>query len=241
MSEIELLTIWMITSLSFLISLYIIKNSRQRKFQRFFARRNRTNAFRRKKAFQKEYLRQLRTKMIKPKTMRAFLPLIIMLIIVLLLVNNVIYFTVITSDSMSPTFNRGDMVLMTQYKDIQTGDIIMFSTPEEPIPVVHRVSRMDKGNISTKGDFNPTEDLWTINNSVIHSEAVTISGNPVVLKGVGTYFIEDYEAEGKYSGEIEINRLILQSMKSMAIFIFFSAVLLYIFFTIREIKQRKVS
>jgi signal peptidase len=241
MSSINMLTVWMIASLSFLIIFYVLKNGKGDGLHRFLVRRRRTRAFRRKRNYQKEYLRQLRTKMIKPKSVRAFLPLIIMLIIVLLLVNNFVFFTVITSDSMSPTFNRGDMVLMTQYKDIQSGDIIMFSTSDEPMPVVHRISRIEDGNISTKGDFNPTEDLWTINNSAVYSEAVTISGKPVVLKGVGTYFIEDYEAEGKYSGEIEINRLILQGMKSLAIFIFFTAVLLYVFFTMRELRERKVS
>jgi signal peptidase len=204
-------------------------------------RRSRTSSYRRKRVYTKEYLRQLRLKIIKPKTMRAFLPLIIMLIIVVLLINNYVYFAVITSDSMSPTFKKGDMILMTEYKDVGIGDIIMFDAPDEPFPVVHRVSNIVDENISTKGDFNYKEDLWTINNSVVYGEAVTISGNPVILKGVGTYFLEDHEPDERFSGEIEFNRLLLQGMKNLAIFIFFSAVLLYIFFTMKELRQRKVS
>jgi signal peptidase len=179
--------------------------------------------------------------MIKPKTTRALIPLSIMLLVVFLLLNNFVYFAVITSDSMSPTFNKGDMVLMTEYKDVESDDIIMFSVPEEPFPVVHRVSNIQGNNISTKGDFNYKEDLWTINNSAISSEAVTLNGKPVVLKGVGTFFIEDHEDNGRYSGEIEVNRLILQGMKDLAVFIFFICVFLYLFFTARESRVRKVS
>jgi signal peptidase I len=241
MTSFELLTIWLISSLSFLMLLHTLKNGRGQKFRTFMARRVRARSYRRKRAYSKEYLRLLRSKVIKSKPLRAFLPLMIMLVVVVLLLNNFVYFTVITSDSMSPTFSRGDMVLMTKHKDVEAGDVIMFTVPQEPFPVVHRVSRIEEENISTKGDFNPVEDHWVINNSVIQSEAVTISGDPVVLKGIGTYFIEDYEAQGKYSGEIEINRLILQGMKSMAIFIFFSAVFLYIFFTYKDLRQRKVS
>jgi signal peptidase len=161
-------------------------------------------------------------------------------VVVIFLLNNIVYFAVITSDSMSPTFNKGDMILMTKYTDVETEDIIMFSVESEQFPVIHRVYDIEGENITTKGDFNPIEDKWTINNSVIYSEAVTIDDEPVVLRGVGTYFLEDDEAHGRYSGEIEFNRLILQGMKNMAIYIFFAAVFLYIFFTGKEMRDRKV-
>jgi signal peptidase len=179
--------------------------------------------------------------MIKPKTTRALIPLFIMLVVVFLLLNNVIFFAVITSDSMSPTFNKGDMVLMTEFTDVQSGDIIMFDVPQEQFPVVHRISNIQGENISTKGDFNYREDLWTINNSMIRSEAVTIDGKPIVIKGVGTYFIDEHEDRGRYTGEIEFNRLLLTGMKDLAVFIFFICVILYLFFTARERRLRKVS
>jgi signal peptidase len=240
MSLIITISIWLVTSVSFLILLYSFQNGRKEKLRQVWIRQKRTLSVRRRSAYSKEYLRQLRTKIIKPKPLRAFAPLIIMFLIVLLLLNNFVFFAVITSDSMSPTFNRGDMVLMTEYKDVDTGDIIMFSVPDEPFPVVHRVSRIEEENISTKGDFNYKEDLWTINDTVVRSEAVTIGGKPVVFKGVGTYFLEDHEDDGRYSQEIEFNRLVLQGMKNLAIFIFFIAVFLYLYFTVKELKQRKV-
>ncbi|UCF08925.1 MAG: signal peptidase I [Thermoplasmata archaeon] len=196
-------------------------------------------AYKRRKYHKAAYLRHLRTLVFKPKLARAFLPLVILFLIVLLLLNNFVYFTVITSDSMAPTFSKGDMVLMTQYSEPDEGDIIMFSAPNEQMPVVHRVHDVEGDNITTKGDFNPKEDSWVINESAVYSEAVTVNGKPVVLKGVGNYFIEDYESHGMYSEEIEFNRLLLRGMKNTAIYIFLIAVLLYIYFTIKEIRERK--
>jgi signal peptidase len=241
MSPIMSITIWLICSLSFLILLFSFKNGRKERLKDKWLRLERSGRYRRKKAYTKDYLRQLRAKMIKPKTTRALIPLFIMLFIVFLLVNNFVFFAVITSDSMSPTFNKGDMVLMTEFTDVDSGDIIMFSVPEEQFPIVHRVSNIQGENISTKGDFNYKDDLWTINNSNIRSEAVTINGKPIVLKGVGTYFIDEQDDHGRYTQEIEFNRLILTGMKDIAIFIFFITIFLYLFLTARESRQRKVS
>jgi signal peptidase len=240
MTDIYMLTVWLIISLSFLFFLYHFKNGKRAKIGQLFVRRMRIRTFHRKKNHTKAYLRHLRTLVIKPKPLRAFLPLFILIAVVIFLLNNIVYFAVITSDSMSPTFNKGDMVLMTKYTDVETDDIIMFSVETEQFPVIHRVYKINGENITTKGDFNPTEDRWILNNSVIVSEAVTIGDKPVVLKGVGTYFLEDDETHARYSGEIEFNRLLLQGMKNIAIYIFFAAVLLYIFFTAKEIRERKV-
>jgi signal peptidase len=240
MTEIYTLTVWLIISLSFLFFLYHFKNGRKVKISQLFEKRMRIRTYNRKKNHTKAYLRHLRTLVIRPKPLRAFLPLFILIAVVIFLLNNIVYFAVITSDSMSPTFNKGDMVLMTKYTDVENEDIIMFSIEYEQFPVIHRVYDIEGENITTKGDFNPTEDKWTINNSVIISEAVTIGDKPVVLKGVGTYFLEDSETHGRYSGEIEFNRLFLQGMKNIAIYIFFAAVLLYIIFTGKELRDRKV-
>lgn len=207
---------------------------------RMFQRKTRLNAVKRRNIQSAAFLRHLRTLVFRPKLARGFLPLVILFLAVFLLLNNFVFFAVITSDSMAPTFNKGDMVLMTQYKDLEEDDIIMFTAPEEPAPVVHRVHEIEGDSITTKGDFNPVEDDWAINESSVHSEAVLVYGKPVVLKGVGNYFIEDYEAHGYNAREIEFNRLLLSGMKNVAIYIFIIAVSLYIYLTLKEHRERKI-
>jgi signal peptidase len=241
MLNLQSFAVWLIISLSFLLILFLHKNGRKAKFREYMLRKEKYRSFRRKKLYTKEYLRHLRTLVIKPKTFRVFIPLVILFIIVILLLSNFVYFAVITSDSMSPTFSKGDMVLMTQFKDVEKEDIIMFSVPTERYPVIHRVNDIEGENITTKGDFNPVEDSWVINRSDVYSEAVTVGGKPVVFKDVGTYFLEEYDARGRHTGEIEFNRLFLQSMKNLAIYIFIIAVLLYIYFSTKEIRERKAS
>lgn len=231
---------WLVGSLLFLILLFFFKNGKKQQVGRFLRVRGKTGVHKRKRLQVSEYLRHLRTLVFKPKIARAFLPLVILFLVVLLLINNYVYFTVITSDSMAPTFNRGDMVLMTEFTDIEEGDVIMFSTPQEQMPVVHRVSEIQGDEIRTKGDFNPREDSWTINESAVYSEAVELNGKPVVLKGVGTYFLEDYESHGRYSKEVEFNRLLLSGMQDVALYIFIIAVTLYIYLTIREHRERRI-
>ena len=74
----------------------------------------------------------------------------------------------VTSDSMSPELNKGDVVAWapTEIEDIQVGDVVVFksylSWPEEKL-LVHRVSDIkhdSKGNIilQTKGDANKYVD-----------------------------------------------------------------------------------
>jgi signal peptidase len=241
MFDLNLLGAWLLVSILFLGILFFFKNGRGHKLGMHVRYREKMRIRKRKKLNTSAYLRHLRTLVFRPKLARAFFPLVILFIVVILLLNNFVYFAVITSDSMAPTFKKGDMVLMTQYADIEQDDIIMFTTPDEPLPVVHRIHNIEDDNITTKGDFNPVEDAWVINESAVHSEAVIIGGKPVVLQGVGNYFIEDYESHGRYDEEIEFNRLLLQGMKNTAIYIFMVAVLLYIYFTLKEHRERKVT
>jgi signal peptidase len=217
----------------------MLKNIKKPEFNQFVLQMERKRSFESKRSRTKAFLIHLRTITFKPKLIKGFLPLIILFLIVILLLNNYLYFAVITSDSMSPTFSRGDMVLMTKFSDVEEGDIIMFPAPDMQFPVVHRVHGVEGPNITTKGDFNPTEDSWSINESEVMSEAVMVNDKPIVMKGVGTYFLEDYEETPRYSSEIEFNRILLQGMQTIAIYIFLSAVFLYIYFTLRDSRGHK--
>lgn len=67
----------------------------------------------------------------------------------------------VTSPSMEPALQRGDMVLVrgVHYSDIQEGDIIVFDTESRclPVPIIHRVVDRTENGLTTKGDNNPSQ------------------------------------------------------------------------------------
>ncbi|KAI9923918.1 hypothetical protein ASPWEDRAFT_67270 [Aspergillus wentii DTO 134E9] len=76
---------------------------------------------------------------------------------------------VVTSESMSPAFHRGDLILLWNRKEqIQAGDIPVVWFPGRPLPMVHRAIKVsqDVDNhglsrqvILTKGDNNVADDV----------------------------------------------------------------------------------
>lgn len=61
----------------------------------------------------------------------------------------------VMSTSMEPNISRGDLVVLVNANDIRVGDVIIFDTPSEPIPVIHRVIKInDDGTYQTLGDNN---------------------------------------------------------------------------------------
>lgn len=180
----------------------------------------------------------MRQRSIRPKWGRVIVPLVIMLVIVAILLNDSVYPAVVTSDSMSPTLNRGDMVMMTKHVDLQEGDIVLFDRPGLSYPVLHRVHTIKGDTVITKGDFYPFEDNWEVDRSEVYAEAILVGGKPVVLKGVGTYFIEDYQPGYVYEGEVRYTRVFLTSLKGYAVVIFAVAVGMYIFISIWDVRRR---
>ena len=62
------------------------------------------------------------------------------------------------SDSMNPTFFKGDMIIVYGEKNINIGDIVVFDSPDKVYPIIHRVAQIRNGGIVSKGDNNPTSD-----------------------------------------------------------------------------------
>jgi len=62
------------------------------------------------------------------------------------------------SDSMNPTFFKGDMIIVYGEKNINIGDIIVFDSPDKVYPIIHRVVQIKNGGIVSKGDNNPASD-----------------------------------------------------------------------------------
>ena len=77
-------------------------------------------------------------------------------------------FTVISTGSMRPTLNPGDVAVLTSepLSDLRRGQIVAFHPPGEPrLTVLHRVFSLHRvaGGviIQTKGDANNTTDQWS--------------------------------------------------------------------------------
>jgi signal peptidase len=79
-------------------------------------------------------------------------------------INNRFYkILIVTSGSMSPTFDPGDLIVVTKIdpENVKVGDIVTFQTKEKGI-LTHRVVEIKTdGEIVTKGDANQTVDFWS--------------------------------------------------------------------------------
>ena len=62
------------------------------------------------------------------------------------------------SDSMDPTFYKGDMVIVMGAGNYKVGDIVVFDSPGTAYPIIHRVNQVRGTGIISKGDNNPTTD-----------------------------------------------------------------------------------
>jgi signal peptidase I len=76
------------------------------------------------------------------------------------------------SDSMVPTFYKGDMIIVYGEKDIKIGDVIVFDVPDKKYPIIHRIYKMNDGMITTKGDNNSGPDTWSLKKEDIYGKAI---------------------------------------------------------------------
>ncbi len=63
----------------------------------------------------------------------------------------------VESNSMMPTFYRGDLLVLqgTKPEELKIGDVIVFSPTEQLTPIVHRIIAINPdGSFQTKGDAN---------------------------------------------------------------------------------------
>lgn len=78
-----------------------------------------------------------------------------------IMMNNDSPIVVVLSESMSPGFERGDILFLSpkNYEDYVTGDMTVFQMNKNEIPIVHRAIKRHGGNILTKGDNNKYDDV----------------------------------------------------------------------------------
>ena len=114
------------------------------------------------------------------------------LFILFLIGTKAIFFTAVISGSMSPTFDRDDLVLMQNIEhSYKPGDIIMFIDPYTARPYTHRISGITQRGINTAGDAGGMNDPWELEKKDIIGKAIILQGKPVVIKDYGKFFIID--------------------------------------------------
>jgi signal peptidase I len=161
------------------------------------------------------------------------------LLIAFVLYSEMIFFSVVVSDSMNPTLKKGDLILMQNiYAKPEIGDIITIKVPDMRLPVMHRVASISDSGLRTKGDANPTEDSWVVTKDWIRGKNVLISGHPVVISNLGAYFIVDSSREGKmYGPEFDAVSKLIKGVKAAGLVIFFVCIILYLAFSIRDARR----
>lgn len=73
----------------------------------------------------------------------------------------------VESNSMVPAFTRGDILIIQGVQNpedywefLEVGDVIVFTPPGRPVPIVHRIiEKNDDGTFQTRGDANNGQQL----------------------------------------------------------------------------------
>lgn len=182
----------------------------------------------------------------RPKTLSEIvLASILYLFLGYLILSKIFFFAVVMSDSMRPTFEKGDLVLIqTLSKEPQRGDIILFSgfielDEEKREFIIHRVYSISKdGTVKTKGDAMPMPDPWVVPPEKIVGKAVMLFGQPVVVKHVGESLILE-------PGKVITNPIVLQyvlgTTRNMGMTVFLILMILYLLLEIREQRLRRAA
>jgi signal peptidase len=160
------------------------------------------------------------------------------LIIILMLFFNLVFVTAITSDSMQPTFKRGDLVAMQKiYTTPEEGDIIMFERSDYMLPITHRVVAVTDRGVRTQGDAIGITDPWIVPEDEIEAKAVQLGGKTMVIKDVGDYFILDAREKRynpKYGSEYAFIKNVFLTIRLYGYALCIIAILGYVWLTLKE-------
>lgn len=175
----------------------------------------------------------------------VLMPIAITLFIAYILSAKLLFFAIVTSGSMEPTFKKGDLVFMQDiFAKPKLGDIIIFQDPERkivsdrPVTITHRINSITGDTIRTKGDNNPNQDNWKITKKDLLGKAIILNDKPLVLKDIGKYFLLDYKSQ-EYTAEFLAIATTIQNMRTLGIMIFFVCIGLYLMLSIRESRPNR--
>ncbi len=194
-------------------------------------------ALRGKKRRKELEVRLKRYKIRKRPYLRTAAVLALIVTLLILSATHKLFWAVVVSDSMRPTMKRGDIILMQAiYIDPHVGDIIMFKVPEFYLPVTHRILRIQGKYIYTGGDASGP-DPWVITRKDIIAQAVMIFGRPIVIPGIGKYFIlnaEKLKSIGPFGEEYMFYKNLIRAFKNYALAIVIICTAAYVYLEMRS-------
>ena len=171
---------------------------------------------------------------------KLIVELSVFLILLSLALSHKIFWVVVVSNSMSPTFERGDLVLMQSISvHPEKGDIVLFYNPDLNLPVTHRVLDIRNGFVFTGGDASGPDSSPVKIDSII-AEAIIIGKKPIVLKDVGNYFILDavkMRDVGPYGQEYLFYKNLINAFRNYALAIVIVGISVYAYFSVRARKS----
>ncbi len=187
----------------------------------------------------KDYLRQVTKKPedLQKVVFKEVIIFIFALVIMGLLASKAIFFTAVVSGSMSPTFETDDLVLMENIDhSYKPGDIIMFSRPDTSYPVAHRIKLITDKGIMTAGDATGELDWWQLDKKDILGKSILIQGKPIIIKGLGKYFIMDerHQDFGPFGQDYNRYFLFFQVIKIYGYVITLICLFIYIVITFKQ-------
>ncbi len=161
--------------------------------------------------------------------------LVVFGIVLYVLLANLLFFAVVTSESMSPSFGTGDLVLMQGFDTApREGDIVLFPSPVDGRAVIHRVVDVQGDKVLTQGDAVGSPDPWVVDADAIQSKAVQVDDTAFVLEEIGWYFIRNAPPQEGPFGGLRFTRLAVGLLKELGLALFFVALLLYVLLTARD-------
>ena len=174
--------------------------------------------------------------------LKSTLGLLLVTLIFAFIFYNYLFFTVPISNSMRPTFEKGDLVLMQKFDtEPHEGDIIMFGMAVvggmDQI-ITHRIYSITPGSIKTKGDAVNAVDSWTLRPEQVHAKAIIIGGQPIVIKSVGHYFL-DTQISSTYAKEFGFMQFLVRGGKQLGLLIFIICIVGYLWLSIEDVKKYK--
>ena len=73
-------------------------------------------------------------------------------------------------------FLKGDVLVVrgVPEEDLKVGEVVVFDIEGQNTPIVHRIVKIENGNLITKGDHNPSYDPDRWGKTKIHGEAIFV-------------------------------------------------------------------
>jgi signal peptidase I len=166
--------------------------------------------------------------------------LFIGMFIILVLGMKSIFFADVVSQSMVPTFDKNDLILIQNIdRTYHVGDIIFFDRYDTSLPVSHRIISIGEDGIRTAGDATKVTDWWILKNEDIKGKAVTFGGKPLVIKGLGKFFTVEDRNQRFGPFDYQGYGLFLTVVKAYGYVIAVFSLLIYIFLSFGNNKDKR--